>query len=97
MTLTKIEPKHALDDYIGMDAVTHLDASYKAVHSVVLAWVDSDLAPGGPPDYVRSGQDSHGPTLPASRPSPQPETSAGPSTRTVSCWAYPRNNGGTDD
>ncbi len=61
MTLTKIEPKHALDAYIGMDVVTYLDASYKAVHSVVLAWVDNDLAPGGPPDYVRSGQDSHGP------------------------------------
>lgn len=51
MTLTKIEPKHALDAYIGMDVVTHSDGSYREVHTVVLAWMGNNC----------SGQDSHGP------------------------------------
>lgn len=55
MTLTRIEPRHSLDDYIGMDAVTHMNADNKEVHTVVLAWI------GGQPNYVGSGQESHGP------------------------------------
>lgn len=61
MTLTKIEPGHALDAYIGMDVVTYLDASNKEVHTVLLAWNGSVPTPGGPPDYARYGQESHGP------------------------------------